>query len=105
MNPSPIARSLSSVALASQIAFENVVMFPLVRRDAEVRTVADYQTLNQALDAGLFEITEISEQGSVPELRAVNHGLTPTLIVDGEELVGAKQNRVVNLTLLVPAAS
>jgi hypothetical protein len=80
-------------------------MLPLIRRDAETRLVADYQTLNQALDAGLLEITEVSEQGSVPELRAVNRGLTPTLIVDGEELVGAKQNRVVNLTILVPAAA
>ena len=35
----------------------------------------------------------------------VNRGPKPTLIIDGEELVGAKQNRVVNLTILVAAES
>src|SRR4029079_7524988 len=34
--------------------------------------------------------------------RVVNDGVRPVLIVDGEELVGAKQNRIVNLTVLVP---
>ena len=47
----------------------------------------------------------MSEQGSVPALRVVNRGLHPILIVDGEELVGAKQNRVVNLAILVAAQS
>jgi len=32
-----------------------------------------------------------------------NKGAKPIFILDGEELVGAKQNRVVNLTILVPA--
>jgi hypothetical protein len=35
----------------------------------------------------------------------VNRGPEPVLIIDGEELVGAKQNRVVNLTILVAAQS
>jgi hypothetical protein len=33
----------------------------------------------------------------------VNESRRDVLIVDGEELVGAKQNRIVNLTILVPA--
>ena len=32
-----------------------------------------------------------------------NTGDRPVLFVDGDELIGAKQNRVVNLTILVPA--
>jgi hypothetical protein len=39
----------------------------------------------------------------VPELRVTNSATRPVLILDGEELVGAKQNRIVNLTILVPA--
>ena len=57
------------------------------------------------LASGVSEITEVSANGVVPELRVVNRGLKPTLIIDGEELVGAKQNRVVNLTILVAAQS
>lgn len=39
----------------------------------------------------------------VPHLRLVNKALRPVLIVEREILVGAKQNRVVNVTTLVAA--
>ncbi|CAN5614491.1 hypothetical protein BH23ACI1_BH23ACI1_19370 [soil metagenome] len=67
--------------------------------------VGGYAVLDQALALKAFEITEVSEHGSVPELRVVNWGAEPVLIVDGEELVGAKQNRVVNLSILVAGRS
>ena len=47
-------------------------------------------------------MTEVTDGGRVPELQVVNDSLRHVLIVDGEELVGAKQNRIVNLTILVP---
>ena len=77
----------------------------LAPRQARADVEPPYTTLDEALAFGFVEITEISDAGSVPELRVVNRGLKPTLIVDGEELVGAKQNRIVNLTILVPAQS
>jgi hypothetical protein len=48
-------------------------------------------------------VTELNAGGSVPELRLENNADLPVLLVDGEELVGAKQNRVLNLTILAPA--
>ena len=57
--------------------------------------------LEQALDDGTFRITEVSEGGSVPFLRAENNGSKPVLILDGEELVGGKQNRIVNTTIII----
>jgi hypothetical protein len=75
-------------------------MFPL-RSDADGKL--DYLTLDEALRGGLVHVGEVSQAGSVPELRFENAGKLPVLIVDGEELVGAKQNRTVNLTVLVPA--
>ncbi len=104
----PIARALSSITLGDPIACGNLTMIPMVLRapaGAPDQSPLDYLTLDEALASGLTEITEISTQGSVPELRVVNKGRKPVLIVDGEELVGAKQNRVVNLTILVPAAT
>ena len=41
----------------------------------------------------------------MPELRVKNSGDVAVLILDGEELVGAKQNRSVNVTILVPPQS
>ena len=60
-----------------------------------------YETLAAALRAGTFHVTEVSDGGSVPELRVINQGARGVLILDGEELVGAKQNRVLNAAVLV----
>src|SRR6476619_4510841 len=64
---------------------------------------ADYLTLDEALARRSAHIAEVSEGGSVPELKFVNDGELPVLLLDGEELLGAKQNRVINLTILAPA--
>jgi hypothetical protein len=48
-------------------------------------------------------VTELNGGGSVPELRFENAGDRPVLLLDGEELVGAKPNRVLNLTIPAPA--
>jgi hypothetical protein len=60
-----------------------------------------YETLATALRAGTFHVTEVSAGGSVPDLRVINEGATGVLILDGEELVGAKQNRVLNAAVFV----
>ena len=59
----------------------------------------------QALARGLVEVTEVSEGGSVPNLFVRNRADRDVIIVDGEILVGAKQNRVVNTTIVVPAGA
>jgi hypothetical protein len=50
-------------------------------------------------------VEEISEAGSVPQVIAVNNGDHRVLFLEGEQLVGAKQNRIVNTSVLVPAHS
>jgi hypothetical protein len=57
----------------------------------------------EALARSLVEVTEVSEGGSVPALFVNNKADRDVIIVDGELLVGAKQNRVVNTTIVVPA--
>lgn len=69
------------------------------------RSPVDYATLDEALANGLAEVTEISESGSVPELRFVNRSDRKILLLAGEQLVGAKQNRVLNTSILAEAAS
>jgi len=43
----------------------------------------------------------VSEGGSVPLLRAENSGVNPVLILDGEEVGGGKQYRIVNTSLII----
>ena len=110
-----VAQTLSSVTLGTPVFHENITMIPLRLaapplaqgrpRHADDEGEVSYLTLDEALALGWTEITEISDQGRVPELRVINKGAKPVFILDGEELVGAKQNRIVNLSILVPAAS
>ncbi len=96
------APQLSEVTVSNPITYRNLTMFPLRIKE---HAVLDYLTLDEALRSNLLQISEVSRGGSVPELRFENAADLPVLVVDGEELVGAKQNRTVNLTVLVPAHS
>lgn len=62
-----------------------------------------YMTLKEALEKGALTVRELSESGSVPELKVINTGDIAVLLLDGEEIAGAKQNRVLNTTILVGA--
>ncbi|MDZ4133933.1 MAG: DUF6569 family protein [Dethiobacteria bacterium] len=62
-----------------------------------------YLLLADALDSGTFQIGEISESGSVNTVLITNMTGQPVLFLDGEEILGAKQNRMVNATILVAA--
>ena len=62
-----------------------------------------YLLLADALDSGSFEIGEVSEAGSVNTVLITNMTGQPVLILDGEEILGAKQNRMANATILVAA--
>jgi hypothetical protein len=73
-------------------------MVPLV---ADYDNGLDYLTLGEALDAGSVGIREVSEGGSVPDLKVFNRSGKMVLILDGETLVGTKQNRIVNTTILI----
>jgi hypothetical protein len=81
------------------VTFESLSIVPLLGTSL---SEAPYDTLDAALGRGTLHITEVSESGSVPEIKVLNRGRQPVLIIDGEELVGAKQNRTVNLSILVP---
>ena len=93
---------LGKVKLGRKQSHRNLAVFPLL---SGYTTALDYMTLDEALAGGLIEVTEVSQGGAVPELKVVNKSPRMVLILDGEELVGAKQNRIVNTTILIQAKS
>jgi hypothetical protein len=64
-----------------------------------------YTTLDDALAEQALEVTEVSEGGSVPTLKVHNKGGTMVFLMAGEQLVGAKQNRVLNASIMVAGQS
>jgi hypothetical protein len=78
----------------------NLMVHPLI---GAANGKPSYRTLDDALTTGSFRVGEVSVSGSVPELKVLNGLSEPVLLLDGEELIGAKQNRVLNLTIMIPA--
>lgn len=97
-----LQEEFSQIEIGRSSEFRNLILFPLKRRSAAVLSL-DYLLLEDGIAQGTVRVTELHAGGSVSELRLENSADLPVLLVDGEELVGAKQNRVLNLTILAPA--
>lgn len=94
------ATVLDKLSLGTPSTHCNLTLTPILAR--EPLLAIEPKSLEEGLADGTVKVTEVSAAGHVPELRVKNSGATPVLILDGEELVGAKQNRIVNVTVLVP---
>lgn len=93
---------LPQIQVGEPILHESLAVFPLF---AETGSQADYALSDAALEAGTVTVEEVSEEGSVPELAVHNEGSLRVLFIEGEELVGAKQNRILNTSVLVAAGT
>jgi hypothetical protein len=94
--------TLPEVRVGEPIRHEALSVFPLF---APPGGDVEYLLSDEAIGAGSVTVEEVSEGGSVPTLLVTNAGNSPVLFLEGEELKGAKQNRVLNTSVLVAAHS
>lgn len=94
--------TLPEVRIGDPIRHEALTVFPLFSDPVED---VDYLLSDEAIGAGTVTVEEVSEGGSVPTLLVSNTGDSLVLFLEGEELKGAKQNRVLNTSVLVAARS
>ncbi len=91
---------IDALIVGDAVTTGGLAMIPLIRRMTDAR---QYRTLDEALHGGDVAVTEVSEAGSVPELRFHNGTELPVLLIDGETLIGAKQNRTLNVSIYAPS--
>lgn len=93
--------SLKSAELMDTQVHKNIAAIP-------IKTPKSYKfdilTLKKGFELDLVEIKEC-ETSTVNTLVVANHAVTPLLLVDGEEIVGGDQNRIVNTTILIAPES
>jgi hypothetical protein len=89
---------LSKIEIGERQQFKNIAVVPLFYADAGK---VDYLTLKEALDKKVISVNEVSAGGSVPELVVDVNADVNVLILDGEELFGAKQNRILNSSVIL----
>ena len=89
---------LQQITLGDPRVHKNMTVFALFHAsESSIRL----RSLDEALESGIIEVTELGSEGSVPELKVVNKSDNLVLLLDGEELQGAKQNRILNSTILL----
>src|SRR5210317_2233968 len=93
---------LDKVKIGRKQSHKNLEVFPLLFTNGGT---LDYMLLDEALEENSIDIIEIDEGGSVPDLKVKNKSGKMLLLIDGEEVVGAKQNRIINTTILIAAST
>jgi hypothetical protein len=93
-----VAQLLATILTGEPVTHGALAVIPLLAPNLDD---PDWLTLEEA--GARARVTEVSETGSVPFLQVVNGADRPLLLLDGEELIGAKQNRILNTTVLVAA--
>ena len=94
---------MTGVEVKESLVVDNLALYPLTCGKAEEKEPLSYLLLEEALSKPGFVIGEVSEDGEVNTVLISNMTGMAVLILDGEEILGAKQNRMVNATVLIPA--
>jgi hypothetical protein len=99
----PVQDLLANLKLAEPVASRSLFAWPLFMDGGA--TTPPILTLEEALAQKLADVSEISESGSVPYLLVANRSEQMLFLLDGEQVIGAKQNRTFNISMLIPPAS
>lgn len=77
-----------------------LTLFPLF---SSAPSAPPYLTGPEAEARQALQVTERPGAATVPELVVHNRGEVPVLLLEGETILGAKQHRTLNVSVLVPA--
>ena len=90
-----------SIELLESQKYENVEAIPI---KSDFFGKKDFLTLKKGYEMNLVEIKEL-EHSTVNTVSCKNDSVAPLILIDGDEITGAMQNRIINDTLLIPAKS
>jgi hypothetical protein len=90
---------LNNVKLGNENKYENLTIYPIL---SDEKSGYNFLTVDEALANNSVKITETSNIGDLPCLMLKNKSSEKIFILDGDELIGSKQNRATNAVVLVP---
>jgi len=97
-----LTQALQSMDISEPVSHGLLHIFPLRGGTPEEGNLL---LLEDGLRAGTLRVEELHGAGCAPGLRVVNEGDLRVLILEGDELIGAGQNRVANSSVLINAGS
>lgn len=99
-----IPHPIEYITVSNPTTVQNLTIFPLSLSLSQTEG-PKYIPLSTAIEKHGLVVKEIDESGSVADLNVENPSTHCVLLLDGEELRGAKQNRIVNTTILLAPRS
>jgi hypothetical protein len=93
---SVVKERFAAIEVGKAQTCKNLTMYPLIGASYG----PGYITLDEALSSNKAEVLE-KGSGEVPTLVFSNKSADRILLMDGEELVGARQNRILNTSILI----
>jgi hypothetical protein len=99
-----ILDQLASLRVGEGVAHAGMIVFPVFAPNPTAAAALRYRTLEQAIAEGAVEVVE-QASATVPELTLRNKSDVMIFVLDGEEVIGGRQNRIVNASFLIAADS
>ena len=87
------------IRIGQPLRYEALSVFPL---SSDTESTVKYLLEKEAFRNDAIVVKEINNDGVVSELKVENRCNCLVLLLEGSELAGAKQNRVLNCDVLVP---
>jgi hypothetical protein len=101
-NEEIIEKYIDKIKVNDPLEYKNLKIFPLI--STKILSSQTYITLDQASDKAWLKIREIGS-GQVNSVEIKNIGDQPVFAMTGEMITGAKQDRMINQDILLPAKS
>ena len=92
---------IASYELLESQVHKNIVIVPI---KTPVNHKIDLLTLKKGFELDLVNVKEC-EQSTVNTIVVENKSVVPLILVDGEEIVGGDQNRIIDATILIAPES
>jgi hypothetical protein len=93
---------VGNMKIEPSVSHQRLTIIPITMKES---APIDYLLLPEAQEKEAVQVEEVSNEGSVPTLNLVNRGEEPVFVPDGMLLIGGKQNRTVNISLIVGGGS
>ena len=94
---------IDNVQFLSKIKLNDLNFYPL---NFKIKNELDnIKTLDELFDFNLVTLNEVDFNGDVGNIQVTNHSQFYLFIVDGEAIIGAKQNRIAERSVIIPPYS
>lgn len=93
---------INKLFFSEEKTYKNLTYIPVITNNG---SELKFLTLSRAIKDDLVQIREVAGNATVPQITVINKAEGYLLIIDGDHLIGAKQNRVVNKTIIIPPES